>query len=252
MRAAISLPTMGTIPEPCSTISATRTSSTPSDTPSFHPTGSAISGEISVDWRPSPAPRVGTGTVCISNELGCACSRCDPPVGGTFGFWEVIHRGGLAAQGPPHRQAPDPCCCGLIHFIRGRSGSVPSLVRRCAAAPPCRRGLRPVRGCAHSSDQAPASSRARRSTGYRRQRTSAEAGNMVEHAFDYMRLNADVAHAGGDAAANVMEPPIPDAALRERAGPPGRGDFCFGDFTHAPSPENLPKNGFCPKKGWRF
>src|SRR6266699_1799153 len=49
MRAAISLPTMGTIPEPCSTISATRTSSTPSDTPSFHPTGSATSGEISVD-----------------------------------------------------------------------------------------------------------------------------------------------------------------------------------------------------------
>jgi hypothetical protein len=28
-----------------------------------------------------------------------------------------------------------------------------------------------------------------------------------------------------------------------------RGDFCFGDFTHAPSPENLPKNGFCPLKG---
>ena len=22
----------------------------------------------------------------ISNELGCACGRCDPPVGGTFGF----------------------------------------------------------------------------------------------------------------------------------------------------------------------
>jgi len=36
----------GTTPEPCSTISATRTSSTPSDTPSFHPTGSATSGEI--------------------------------------------------------------------------------------------------------------------------------------------------------------------------------------------------------------
>src|SRR5262245_64203469 len=52
MRAAISLPTTGTIPEPCSTISATRTSSTPSDTPSFRLTGSATSGEISVDWRP--------------------------------------------------------------------------------------------------------------------------------------------------------------------------------------------------------
>jgi hypothetical protein len=48
---------------PCNIISATRTSITPSDTPSFHPTGSATSGEISVDWRPSPAPRVGTGTV---------------------------------------------------------------------------------------------------------------------------------------------------------------------------------------------
>jgi hypothetical protein len=31
--------------------------------------------------------------------------------------------------------------------------------------------------------------------------------------------------------------------------PPGRGDFSFGDFTHAPSPKNLPKNGFCPLKG---
>jgi hypothetical protein len=30
---------------------------------------------------------------------------------------------------------------------------------------------------------------------------------------------------------------------------PRRGDFCFGDFTHAPSPENLPKNDFCPLKG---
>jgi hypothetical protein len=39
MRAAISLPTTGTIPEPCSTISATRTSSTPSDTPSSRPRG---------------------------------------------------------------------------------------------------------------------------------------------------------------------------------------------------------------------
>jgi hypothetical protein len=30
---------------------------------------------------------------------------------------------------------------------------------------------------------------------------------------------------------------------------PRRGDFCFGDFTHVPSPENLPKNDFCPLKG---
>ena len=31
--------------------------------------------------------------------------------------------------------------------------------------------------------------------------------------------------------------------------PPGRGDFSFGDFSHAPSPKNLSKNGFCPQKG---
>ena len=68
----------GTIPEPCSTTSATRTSSTPSDTPSFHPTGSGTSGEISVGARP-PVRR-------ISNELGCARGRRDPPVGGTVGF----------------------------------------------------------------------------------------------------------------------------------------------------------------------
>ena len=51
MRAAINLPTTGMIPEPCSTILVTRTSSTPSDTPSFHPTGSETSGEISVAGR---------------------------------------------------------------------------------------------------------------------------------------------------------------------------------------------------------
>ena len=34
----------------CSTTSATRTSSTPSGTPSFHPTGSATSGEIRLEW----------------------------------------------------------------------------------------------------------------------------------------------------------------------------------------------------------
>src|SRR5262249_16269595 len=47
MRAAISLPTVGTIREPCSTISATRTFSTPFVIRSFHPTGSATSGGIS-------------------------------------------------------------------------------------------------------------------------------------------------------------------------------------------------------------
>ena len=33
-----------------------------------------------------------------------------------------------------------------------------------------------------------------------------------------------------------------------RAGPPGRGDFSFRDFSHAPSPKNLSKNGL-PQKG---
>jgi hypothetical protein len=27
---------------------------------------------------------------------------------------------------------------------------------------------------------------------------------------------------------------------------PGRGDFSFRDFGHAPSDKNLSKNGFCP------
>jgi hypothetical protein len=47
-----------------------------------------ISGPIKVKvLRPSRAPRVGTGAVRhISNRLECACGRCDPPVGGTFGF----------------------------------------------------------------------------------------------------------------------------------------------------------------------
>jgi hypothetical protein len=33
---------------------------------------------------------------------------------------------------------------------------------------------------------------------------------------------------------------------------PRRGDFSFGDFSHAPSPKNLSKNGFCPRKGVAF
>src|ERR1700745_3907222 len=34
--------------------------------------------------------------------------------------------------------------------------------------------------------------------------------------------------------------------------PPGRGTFGFLKIAHAPSPANLPKNGFCPKKGVAF
>jgi len=34
-----------------------------------------------------------------------------------------------------------------------------------------------------------------------------------------------------------------------RAGPPGRGDFSFRDFSHAPSDKNLSKNGSAHKGG---
>ena len=33
---------------------------------------------------------------------------------------------------------------------------------------------------------------------------------------------------------------------------PPRGDFCFRDFTHAPSDKNLSKNGSVPLKGVAF
>src|SRR6266446_5713279 len=94
MRAAISLPTMGTIPVPCSTISATRTSSTPSDTPSFHPTGSATSGEISVDGLRHLHTAAHLKGVSLKGSIAILCCRrrhCpqtqfrgkgDPPVGG--------------------------------------------------------------------------------------------------------------------------------------------------------------------------
>src|SRR5215471_2699347 len=73
----------GTTPEPCSTISATRTSSTPSDTPSFHPTGSATSGEIRL------APVAGTewyGSVHLKTSLDVRAPDATPGKGGTFGF----------------------------------------------------------------------------------------------------------------------------------------------------------------------
>jgi 2-polyprenyl-6-methoxyphenol hydroxylase-like FAD-dependent oxidoreductase len=37
-------------------------------------------------------------------------------------------------------------------------------------------------------------------------------------------------------------------SLLRRAGPPGRGDFSFGDFSHAPLPKTCPKR-FAPKRG---
>ena len=34
--------------------------------------------------------------------------------------------------------------------------------------------------------------------------------------------------------------------------PPGRGDCWILKIAHAPSPKNLSKNGFCPRKGVAF
>ena len=34
--------------------------------------------------------------------------------------------------------------------------------------------------------------------------------------------------------------------------PPGRGDFWILKIAHAPSPKNLPENGFCSKKAVAF
>ena len=34
--------------------------------------------------------------------------------------------------------------------------------------------------------------------------------------------------------------------------PPGRGDFWILKIAHAPSPKNVFKNGFCPRKGVAF
>ena len=40
--------------------------------------------------------------------------------------------------------------------------------------------------------------------------------------------------------------------MRAADATPGRGDFWILKIAHAPSPENLPKNGFCPLKGVAF
>jgi hypothetical protein len=37
-----------------------------------------------------------------------------------------------------------------------------------------------------------------------------------------------------------------------QARPPGRGDFWILKITHAPSPENLSKKRFLPRKGVAF
>ena len=46
-------------------------------------------------------------------------------------------------------------------------------------------------------------------------------------------------------------PQLTNSLLR-RAGPPGRGIFVLEISLMPPSPESLPKNGFCPKKGVAF
>jgi Phage integrase family len=87
MRVAISLPTTGTIPEPYSTISATKTFSIPSAIPNFHPTGSATSGEISVDWRVADtAGRNWHGSAHLKRTWMCVRQMRPPPGRGDFGF----------------------------------------------------------------------------------------------------------------------------------------------------------------------
>ena len=65
------------------------------------------------------------------------------------------------------------------------------------------------------------------------------------HGAAHRKRASDEPARGG---AMTSGPQLTNSLLR-RAGPPGRGDFCFGDFTHAPSPKNLSKNGFCPPRG---
>ena len=40
--------------------------------------------------------------------------------------------------------------------------------------------------------------------------------------------------------------------MRAADATPGRGDFWILKIAHAPSPKNLSKNGFCPRKGVAF
>src|SRR6516165_394420 len=90
MRAAINLPTTGTIPEPCSTISATRTSSTPSATPSFRPTGSATSGEIRLALVAGTAGRNCHGSAHLKRAWKCL-RQTRPPGRGDFWILKIAH-----------------------------------------------------------------------------------------------------------------------------------------------------------------
>jgi hypothetical protein len=71
--------------EPYSTISATRTSSTPSATPSFHPTGSATSGEIRLAPVAGTAGRNCHGSAHLKRAWKCL-RQTRPPGRGDFPF----------------------------------------------------------------------------------------------------------------------------------------------------------------------
>ena len=67
-------------------------------------------------------------------------------------------------------------------------------------------------------------------------------------------------HPTGSATSGAIRlAPDPGSAHLKRAWmcvrqtrPPGRGDFWILEIAHAPSPKNLSKNGFCPRKGVAF
>ena len=49
-----------------------------------------------------------------------------------------------------------------------------------------------------------------------------------------------------------VQPSPTSLDVRRQMRPPGRGDFWILKITHAPSPKNLSKNGFCSRKGVAF
>src|SRR5262249_21942953 len=105
--------------EPYSTISATRTSSTPSDTPSFHPTGSATSGEIRLAPAAGTAGRNWRGPAHLKRAWMCVLQK---------NFW-CRERIPLSALAPARRAAaasePEapPCPLTVRHTMEhGHAG----------------------------------------------------------------------------------------------------------------------------------
>src|SRR5262249_46792295 len=84
------LPTTGTTPEPCSTISAIRTSNTLCDTPSFHPTGSAISGGIRLAFVAGTAGRNWRGPAHLKRAWMCV-RQMRPPGRGEVWILKIAH-----------------------------------------------------------------------------------------------------------------------------------------------------------------